>query len=242
MLPCLTARKNRKPGTSTKPEHLEQVPGSPAGDQQILELLAVNEHQHLQEEVDEHRPGADPRQADQDAVVTWRAARGSTRCAKTLWLIDPSKITMDRPAKILETKKSTGMNSEYQRGWILLSAIRNRAPRPDWCSVESVMPKITAAMVNPPAILRSACHAQPLGHRRRELDELGGHVEHEVPGHEEQHRTHAELVADDRVDDVPGPAQVQHQGAGVEHVGQEAVQHHRPDDGVVFLARPGCRP
>ena len=36
----------------------------------------------------------------------------------------PSKITIERPAKMLETKKRIGMNSEYQSGWILSRAIR----------------------------------------------------------------------------------------------------------------------
>src|SRR5512140_1883304 len=48
---------------------------------------------------------------------------------------------------MLDTKKSTGMNSEYQSGWIFGLAIMNIAPRPDWCRIESVMPKITAASV-----------------------------------------------------------------------------------------------
>ena len=77
------------------------------------------------------------------------------RAAKTLWLMEPSMITMDSPAKMLDTKKSTGMNSVYHRGWILLSAMRNSAPSPDWCRVDNVMPKITEAMVSPPAIFLS---------------------------------------------------------------------------------------
>ena len=40
-------------------------------------------------------------------------------------------MTIDRPAKMLETRKKMGMNSEYQSGWILGFAIRYSAPRPD---------------------------------------------------------------------------------------------------------------
>ncbi len=73
----------------------------------------------------------------------------------TLWLMLPSRITMERPAKMLETKNRMGMNSLYHRGWILSFAIRYMAPSPDWCRVDRVMPKITAARVMPPRILRA---------------------------------------------------------------------------------------
>ncbi len=41
-------------------------------------------------------------------------------------------ITMERPAKMLDTKKRTGMFAEYQSGWIFDGAMRKSAPSPDW--------------------------------------------------------------------------------------------------------------
>ncbi len=64
-------------------------------------------------------------------------------------------MTMESPANTLETKNITGINSEYHRGCIFSFAIRNRAPKPDWCRVESVIPKITAARVIPESIFRA---------------------------------------------------------------------------------------
>jgi len=43
---------------------------------------------------------------------------------KTFWEMDPSKITIERPAKMEDTKKRMGMNSEYHRGWIFSEHIR----------------------------------------------------------------------------------------------------------------------
>jgi hypothetical protein len=81
--------------------------------------------------------------------------------------------------------------------------------------------------------------AQPLGNGRRngrrELDEFGEHVEHEVPRNEEQHGAEPERVADDRVDDVPGAAEIQEQRAGVEDVRKQAIEHRDAHDGVVLL-------
>ena len=56
----------------------------------------------------------------------------------TRWLIDPSKITIESPAKTLETRNNIGINSLYQSGWILAFAIKNSAPKPDWCNVDKV--------------------------------------------------------------------------------------------------------
>ena len=39
-------------------------------------------------------------------------------------VIEPSKITIESPAKILETKNRMGMNSVYHSGWILSFAIK----------------------------------------------------------------------------------------------------------------------
>ncbi len=50
---------------------------------------------------------------------------------KTRWLMVPSTMIIDRPAKMLDTKNRIGMNSEYQSGWIFGLAIRKSAPRPD---------------------------------------------------------------------------------------------------------------
>ena len=44
----------------------------------------------------------------------------------------PSKMTMDRPANTLETRKRIGMNSEYHSGWIFDFAIMKSAASPDW--------------------------------------------------------------------------------------------------------------
>ncbi len=41
------------------------------------------------------------------------------------------------------------MNSEYHSGCSFGFAMRYSAPRPDWWSVESVIPKITAPTVRP---------------------------------------------------------------------------------------------
>ncbi len=38
--------------------------------------------------------------------------------------MEPSKMTMESPAKMLETKNMIGMNSEYHSGWIFSLAIR----------------------------------------------------------------------------------------------------------------------
>src|SRR5512139_951020 len=158
--------------------------------------------------------------------------RGSIWSLKIRWLIVLSAITMDIPAKMLDTKNRSGMLVEYHSGWILLEAIRNRAPRPDWWSVESVMPKMTAAVVQSFAYLRPV---QPLRDRRKDLHELADRVQQEVPCHQEQDRAVAEGVPDDRVDDVPGTPQVQQQGAGVEAVRQEPVEDGGPQDRLVLL-------
>jgi len=50
---------------------------------------------------------------------------------------------------------------------------------------------------------------QPLGDRRRKLDQLRRHVEQEVAGDEKEDRVVAEGVADHRVDDVPRSAEVE---------------------------------
>ena len=67
---------------------------------------------------------------------------------------------------MLETKKSTGMSSEYQSGWIFGLAIMNRAPRADWWSVDRVIPKITVPMVRAVRILwirRQPSHSATAG-------------------------------------------------------------------------------
>ena len=56
-----------------------------------------------------------------------------------------------------------------------------------------------------------------------------------MPGDQEEDRVEAEVVADDGVDDVPGPAEIEGKRAGVEDVGEEAVEHRRPHDRVVLL-------
>ncbi len=55
-----------------------------------------------------------------------------------------------------------------------------------------------------------------------------------MPGDQEQDRAYAEGVADDRVDDVPGPAEVQQQGSGVEYVGEKAIEHGHPYNRMVL--------
>ena len=64
-----------------------------------------------------------------------------------MWLSVPSKITIDRPAAMEETKKSTGRNDEYHSGCSLLGAMRNSAPSEDWCMVESTTPRMASGMV-----------------------------------------------------------------------------------------------
>jgi len=72
----------------------------------------------------------------------------------TLWPIDSKTITNESPANMLEMKKRMGMNSEYHKGCILGLAIRKRAPRPDWCKVDSAIPNITTARVREAKNLR----------------------------------------------------------------------------------------
>ena len=72
----------------------------------------------------------------------------------TLWPIDSKTITNESPAKMLEMKKSMGMNSEYHKGCILGLAIRKSAPRPDWCKVDNAIPNITTARVREAKNLR----------------------------------------------------------------------------------------
>src|SRR5512145_2190485 len=56
-------------------------------------------------------------------------------------------ITMQSPAKMLEMKWKTGMKGEYQSGWTLPGAMRNRAPRADWWSVDRITPAIVMPIV-----------------------------------------------------------------------------------------------
>jgi len=56
-----------------------------------------------------------------------------------------------------------------------------------------------------------------------------------MPRDQEQHRVVAERVADDRVDHVPRPPEIEHQRARIEDVRQQPVEHGRPYDGMVLL-------
>ncbi len=58
-------------------------------------------------------------------------------------------MTMDIPANMLETKKYTGRYEEYHRGCSFDGAIRNRAPREDWCKVDNTTPKMVSTSVRP---------------------------------------------------------------------------------------------
>ena len=79
-------------------------------------------------------------------------------------------MTMDSPAAILETKKKTAMYGEYQSGCNFDGAIRNKAPRDDWCSVESITPRIVRIRVSFTASLRaflSPSHSKGTGRNSR---------------------------------------------------------------------------
>ena len=56
-------------------------------------------------------------------------------------------MIIENPANMLEMKNRTGMLLEYQRGWILDGAVRNKPPSPAWCSVDSVTPTMMVAVV-----------------------------------------------------------------------------------------------
>ena len=60
----------------------------------------------------------------------------------------PSTMHHRQAGEDARDEEQDGMNSVYQSGWIFGFAIRKSAPRPDWCSVESVTPKITAPRVS----------------------------------------------------------------------------------------------
>ena len=58
-----------------------------------------------------------------------------------------SMMINENPANMLEMKNRTGMLDEYHSGWILEGAVRNKPPSPAWCSVDSVTPRMTVAVV-----------------------------------------------------------------------------------------------
>ena len=117
-------------------------------------------------------------------------------------------ITMESPAKMLEQKKKIGSSGEYHSGCSLAAASRNIPPRADWCSVESITPKIGDAQGDTHSPRAEALPAQPLEDSRRELDELAGEVQSDVPRHQEHHRSNAERH-DHRVGQPPRAAKVE---------------------------------
>src|SRR5512145_3542481 len=83
------------------------------------------------------------------------------RCTTVL-----TAITMQSPAKMLEMKKKTGMKGEYQSGWTLPGAMRNRAPRADWWSVDRITPAIvmpTVIMIAHFRVRRALIHSRIAG-------------------------------------------------------------------------------
>ena len=214
-------------------QHLDQEPDAPAREQEVP-LLAVNHHEHLEEKIDEHGADADPPQSHQYLVV-----RG------VLFVVEPrlENPVTDRSFEDDhgKTGEDTGNEKEHgdefrepQRVNLALCHQEQRSKaRLMQCRQGDTEDhggdgQAAGDLANP-------LHAQPFGYRGRELDELRGHVQHEVPGNQEEHRAHTEVVADDRIDDVPGSAQIQHQGARVEEIGQESVQNRCPDDRVILL-------
>src|SRR4030067_37262 len=63
-----------------------------------------------------------------------------SRSEKILCVNMLSMMIIENPANMLEMKNRTGMLLEYQRGWILDGAVRNKPPSPPWCRVDSEPP------------------------------------------------------------------------------------------------------
>src|SRR4030042_6214086 len=74
-------------------------------------------------------------------ILLWDARwASSSRSEKILCVNMLSMMIIENPANMLEMKNRTGMLLEYQRGWILDGAVRNKPPSPAWGSVDSVTP------------------------------------------------------------------------------------------------------
>src|SRR5664280_2469099 len=143
-----------------------------------------------------------------------------------------STTVIPMPAASAETKKRTGSTGVYQSGCTFSGRIRNREPSDDWWSVERITPRITRTGVMGLRSRRSQSslkRSSTTGANSRDNTV----VYSITPADFEHHGVG--VPHDDRMPDVPGLPEVEHQPADDEDIAEERGEHRRPQDRFELL-------